>query len=375
MALLNAFKSGPRENTENKPLGNTPHEDTTFSQSSNQHQTQRQPVPWANVPSAQGSNPAAQYLPHKMAPVAPMRTSPRAAQPAATQHASKPPQPADSHRSALLEMFKRSGPRSPLSNEFKLQSSRPQQDDGSAKKDEPRSPSYKATSATNATMTASEVNGGPVKINAEPNLPHRPFQILSRPKQTERAQSPEAQAQMQRLQQRLNPQEPRNVGRQGLPSPRDRALLQQPEQEVKRSPHLNYAAAQAASLPYAQYSPSGTHAVPSSHHQQPTAALHRRKDSNPEQRQKLLSLFSKEQQPSPTGFSAEEKGKAREPPVFEQPRSSTPRSRVASLASAGGNEPAVGSSTASRRGSQTPISPADRSFLLSYLESVTNSAR
>ncbi|KAK3301596.1 uncharacterized protein B0T15DRAFT_317101 [Chaetomium strumarium] len=379
MTLLNAFRSGPREDTVNKPLGNTPHEDTGFSQSSNQHQTQRQPVPWPNVPSAQGSNPAAQYLPHHMAPVAPMRTSPRAVQPPAAQHASKPAQPADSHRSALLEMFKKSGPRSPLSNEFKMQSSmqssRTQQDDGSAKKVEPGSPAYKATSAANAAMTASEVNGGPTKMNPELNLPYRSFQILSRPKQTERGQSPDAQAQMQRLQQRLNPQEPRNADRQGIPSPRDHALLQQPEQEVKRSPQLNYAAAQAASLPYAQYSPSGTHAVPSFHHQQPTGALHRRKDSNPEQRQKLLSLFSKEPQPLPAGLSAEEKGKAREPPVSEQPRSSTPRSRVASLASAGGNEPAVGSATASRRGSQTPISPADRSFLLSYLESVTSSGR
>ncbi|KAK4242460.1 hypothetical protein C8A03DRAFT_11351 [Achaetomium macrosporum] len=378
MTLLNAFRSGPRENTESKPLGNTSHEDRS-SQSNNQPQTHRQPVPWANVPTTQGSNPVAQYLPHHMAPVAPMRTSPRAMQPLAAQHGSKPAQPADSHRLALLEMFKRPGPRSPLSNEFRMQPSCIQQDHGSAKKDEPGSPAYKATSATDAITPASEVNGGgPVRMNPELNLPYRPFQILSRPKQTEPGKSPDyasAQAQMQRLQQRLNPPEARNAGRQSLPSPRDRALLQQPEQEAKRSPQLSYAAAQAAGLPYTQHSPSSTHALPSFHHQQPVAALQRRKDSNPEQRQKLLSLFSKEQQPSPTGFAAEEKGKAREPPVFEQPQSSTPRSRVASLASAGGNEPVVGSATASRRGSQTPISPADRSFLLSYLESVTNSGR
>ena len=75
------------------------------------------------------------------------------------------------------------------------------------------------------------------------------------------------------------------------------------------------------------------------------------------------------------------------------PRSDTPRSaRVASLSGQPNNiavegvgapvggPPAGGSSgvpsaTNSRRGSQTPISPADRNFLLSYLESMSSKAR
>jgi mRNA-decapping enzyme subunit 2 len=167
------------------------------------------------------------------------------------------------------------------------------------------------------------------------------------------------------------------------------------EQENRRSPQFNYAAAQAASLPYGQQSPSSTHSVPSSQqHQQPPNVLQRRKDSNPDQKQKLLSLFSKEQQQyqqsSPTGFSAATEEtttyKGKEPAVaaFDQHQptrsGSTPRSRVASFASTvgGGPEqpPPTGSSRAtSRRGSQTPISPADRNFLLSYLDSVTNTSR
>ncbi|KAK4153678.1 hypothetical protein C8A00DRAFT_43429 [Chaetomidium leptoderma] len=417
MSLLNAFKNDSQGSTENKPRGNTP-QDNAPPQANNQHQYQS--AAWANMPATQASNPAAQYLPHHMAPVASVRTSPRTMQPLEVQPGPKPGQLADNHRTALLDMFKRPGPRSPLSNEVRMQPGRTQESPGYARKNEPGSPAYKASSAAEAIASASEANGAPVRMHPEVNLPYRAVQILSRPKQAEQGKPQDhtsAQAQMQRLQHRLSPlgssrQEGRNTGRQNLPSPRDRAFLHQMEQEAKRSPQLNYAAAQAASLPYAQRSPSSTHSTSSFHQQQqqqqhqhqqqhqqqqhqhqqqhqqqqhqhqqhqqqqqPTNAPQRREDSNPEQKQKLLSLFSKQdlqqqhQQPSPTVFSAEDKGKGREP-----------RSRVASIAStAAGNEPpppaAAGSAPTSRRGSQTPISPADRSFLFSYLESVTNTGR
>jgi mRNA-decapping enzyme subunit 2 len=399
MTLLNAFKNGPRDNTENKSRGNTP-QDIASLQANNQHQYQS--APWANVPATQAPNPAAQFLPHHMAPVAPARTSPRTMQPSEPQPGPKPSQSADNHRTALLDMFKKSGPRSPLSNEIRMQPRAAQQQSPTfPRKDEPGSPAYKAQSAAEALASASESNGAPVRMNPELNLPYRAVQILSRPKQAEPGKPQEyssAQAQMQRLQQRLSPPGPSQqdssvASRQGLTSPRHRAFPQQMDHEAKRSPQLNYAAAHAASLPYAQHSPSNSHSVPSFHHQQqpkqqPTSVLQRRKDSNPEQKQKLLSLFSKEQQQqqhaSPTGFTPEEKGKGKDPSAMFQDQSrsgggGTPRSRVASFASAagGGNhEPAAGGSAAtSRRGSQTPISPADRNFLLSYLESVTNVGR
>ncbi|EAQ88965.1 hypothetical protein CHGG_05584 [Chaetomium globosum CBS 148.51] len=391
MTLLSAFKnSSPRENIENKSRENSPH-DSAFAPTNNQHQYQ--PAPWANVPITQAPNPAAQYLPQHMAPAGPMRTSPRAMQPSEPQPGPKPSQPADTHRTALLDMFKKGSPRSPLSNEIRMQPSKTQQSPGFARKDEPASPSYKAPSAAEVIAQASEANGGPVRMNPELNLPYRAVQILSRPKQGEQGKSQEytsTMAQMQRLQQRFSPhdssrQDARNAARQGLPSPRDRGFLQQAEHEAKRSPQPNYAAAHAASLPYAQQPLSSPHSSPSFQqqlHQQPPAVDQRRNDSNSEQKQKLLSLFSKEQQhqqqrpqrDSPASTTAEEKGKGKEPAGT----GSTPRSRVASFASAGGNEPAItgaGSSATSRRGSQTPISPADRNFLLSYLESVTGVGR
>ena len=383
MSLLDAFKNGPR-NAEIKPYGNTP-QDTPPLQAG--HQRQYQSAPWPPVPTTQPPNAAAQYLPHHMAPAAPTGTSPQAMQPIGGLPGPKPQPPAESHRTALLDMFKKSGPRSPLSNEIRAQPSKAQQSPGFTRKDEPISPAYKAPSAAEAIAAASEANGAPVKMNPELNLPYRAVQILSRPKQTEPAKSQDiasAQAQMQRLQHRLSPlgssrHESRNAGRQGMPSPRERSFLHQMEQEAKRSPQLNYAAAQAASLPYAQQSPSSTHSVPALSQQQPTGVLQRRKDSNPEQKQKLLSLFSKEQQQqhqaSSAVFSAEDKGKGKEPGAFDQPGAGTSRSRVASFASATGNEPAASSASTSRRGSQTPISPADRSFLFSYLASVTDSGR
>ncbi|KAH6841124.1 hypothetical protein B0I37DRAFT_347703 [Chaetomium sp. MPI-CAGE-AT-0009] len=394
MTLLNAFKNSPRDNTEKKSRGNTP-QDNAFESANNQHQYQS--APWANVPATQAPNPAAQFLPQHMGPVAPMRTSPRAMQPSEPQSGPKPSQPADTHRTALLDMFKKSGPRSPLSNEIRMQPGKAQQSPGFERKDEPASPSYKAPSAAEAVAQAPEANGAPVRMNPEFNLPYRPVQILSRPKQGDQGKSQEyasAMAQMQRLQQRFSPsgsslQDARNAGRQNLPSPRDRGFLQQMEHEAKRSPQSNYAAAHAASLPYAQQSPSSPYSNPvfqqqqqqQPQQQQPAPMFQQRKDSNSEQKQKLLSLFSKEQQQqqrqqgdSPASMTAGEKGKGKEPTGA----GSTPRSRVESFASAGGNEPAItgaGSSATSRRGSQTPISPADRSFLLSYLESVTGVSR
>ncbi|RGP63390.1 mrna decapping complex subunit 2 [Fusarium sporotrichioides] len=100
----------------------------------------------------------------------------------------------------------------------------------------------------------------------------------------------------------------------------------------------------------ASVSPSIAQAFPTSN---------RRRESGPAQKRELLSLFGK--QPSPASLEAA-KGK--------EVIAGTPGSRLASLAS-GVEEPA---GPPSRRGSQTPISPAERTFLLDYLQSVTKNA-
>ncbi|KAI9167343.1 mRNA decapping complex subunit 2 [Paramyrothecium foliicola] len=78
-----------------------------------------------------------------------------------------------------------------------------------------------------------------------------------------------------------------------------------------------------------------------------------------DQKRQLLSLFGKQPgSPSAVALEAAQGDHIGGPEV--------PRSRVASMAST--------SAASSRLGRQTPISPADQSFLLDYLQSVTNNA-
>ncbi|KAK0748867.1 hypothetical protein B0T21DRAFT_357420 [Apiosordaria backusii] len=406
MSLLNAFKNDNRTQ-ENTPVA-TPQSDV--APTGQQHTGYSSGQGWPNGPSTQAPNPAAQYLPHHVANVAQgygERYGPQAQHPGGPQvthpavnpaAAPRPPQSTESHRSALLDMFKKPGRGSPLSNEITRSSIK---SDGGRSGYTPNSgPSYGGLSNAEAIAQAAEANGAPVRMNPELNLPYRAVQILTRPKQPESAQSNDSmESQMHRLQRRLSPQrkDARNSA-SGLPSPRDRSLFHQLDQETKKSPQLP--PAQAASLPYAQPQRQSPYASPTFPPQQPVGLPqqqhqqyqhHQRQHSgNTDQKQKLLSLFGKAQ-PSPTGLSAN--GKMKEPMVYDQVRSATPRSRVASLASTGngggmapsvtgienvhatGNSSRVPSATNSRRGSNTPISPADRNFLLSYLESVSNQAR
>ncbi|KAH7313289.1 Dcp2, box A domain-containing protein [Stachybotrys elegans] len=87
----------------------------------------------------------------------------------------------------------------------------------------------------------------------------------------------------------------------------------------------------------------------------PTAHQRRPDASNDQQKRQLLSLFGKQQRP----------GSALAHEHIPHEAAEAPRSRVASMAS---------NSASSRLGRQTPISPADQSFLLGYLQSVTNNA-
>ncbi|KAK4668848.1 mRNA-decapping enzyme subunit 2 [Podospora pseudoanserina] len=414
MSLLNAFKSNTSRTQETTPVA-TPQSDVAPAgqQHAGYHPSGQG---WPSAPShTQAPNSAAQYLPHHAVNVPQgygERYGPQpqhAVAPQVSQHAAanpvvapRPPQSTESHRSALLDMFKKPGRGSPLSNEITR---------SSIKSDGERpgygsnnSQPYGGPSNAEAIARAAEANGAPVQMNPELNLPYRAVQILTRPKQPESAQSNDSMdSQIHRLQRRLSPQrkDARNSG-SGLPSPRDRSLFHQLDQETKKSPQLP--PAQAGSLPYGQPQPQrqSPYASPTFPPQQPVGPPqqllqhqqyqhHQRQPSgNADQKQKLLSLFGKAQ-PSPTGLSAN--GKMKESMVYDQVRSTTPRSRVASLASQGnaggmapsvtgvenvhatGNSSRVPSATNSRRGSQTPISPADRNFLLLYLESVSNQAR
>ncbi|OAA44876.1 mRNA decapping protein 2, Box A [Metarhizium rileyi] len=76
----------------------------------------------------------------------------------------------------------------------------------------------------------------------------------------------------------------------------------------------------------------------------------RRPDGAREQKQQLLSLFGKQQSPGDAALASG---------IGPRPGADLPSSRVSSMAS---------------RGAETPISPAEQTFLLDYLQSVTNKA-
>ncbi|KAK3989488.1 hypothetical protein QBC44DRAFT_327447 [Cladorrhinum sp. PSN332] len=405
VSLLNAFKSDTRtqENTPPAAAPQGPPQGGPALQGNQHHTRYPSGGSWSSVPSGQ-PNPAAQYHPHHVAPASqPLseRGAPPVTQPMGNNPMTilKPGQAVDSHRSALLDIFKKPGTRSPLSNEI-MRSSQP---------DAP------TQTAAEAIALASEANGAPLRMNPEVNLPYRAVKILSRPKQVESVQDQDSvDSQMQRLQKRLSPTgSSRNVAA-SIPSPRERSLLQQLEQQQdpKRSPQLYssahaasnvaYNANQAVQQPPSHLAPYGN--SPTLQAQQPVVPVQQRQPSNnnPEQKQKLLSLFGRAQASPTAGVAVPANttggsGKMKEPMMgYDQVRPDTPRSaRVAALSGAnnnavehnagpaagasagpsGGGSSGVPSATNSRRGSQTPISPADRNFLLSYLESVSSSAR
>ncbi|PHH61052.1 hypothetical protein CDD81_820 [Ophiocordyceps australis] len=92
-----------------------------------------------------------------------------------------------------------------------------------------------------------------------------------------------------------------------------------------------------------------------------TQQSHRRTGSSLEQKQKLLSLFGKAQPSRSASLGLEE--------------DTQPKTRVASMSSAAmAQSRSANVSTLSSRGTESPISPADQTFLLEYLQSITNSA-
>ncbi|KAK3374942.1 hypothetical protein B0H63DRAFT_419297 [Podospora didyma] len=363
ISLLNAFKTENKQSSENQAPANTSRGDSTT-------QSQYSSSARANMPAPQAPNAAAKYLPHPIAPAGQLRSETTATQLvasiAASASISKPALPTDPHRSSLLDMFKKPVPAqaSSASSDSTVVPGMSKAAASFAPEEEYGNPSAKPRSAAETlAFAASHTNtGGPVRMNPEVNLPYRAVQILSRPKQAE-ADKGQAPAPMHIQSQSSastssGRHDVRDTTHASLPSPRTHSLLYKSETQEKKTALVSHQSP-VQTL-------SSTHSVSSFQLHQPPA-------SNPEQKQKLLSLFGKAQ-PSPTAFSAAELVKGKDPVMFDQIRSATPRSRLASLASVPGDS-GPGSAPTSRRGSQTPISPADRNFLLSYLENVTSGGR
>lgn len=372
MSLLNAFKSGATRSSEQQPpqapngqsqgsgIGSTTAQPQyqaapTASSMPDRFQAAQRPYQPHNLPSIPAIANLYQQLDGttKQAP----QNGPLLAQPTQNQ------QP-NAHRSALLDMFKKQGPLSPASSsDATVRPGKPEYERPGRVAEMSTVPVQQQSPAD--AMVAASQSVGPVAMNPELNLPFRALQILSRPKQTEIVPSqgqpgPSTQAPpVPRHRNKMNMAPPLSapVSQPGsVPQVTD---MQSPSQAPSAGIPQNFNTSYNRPYPGASNSPN-MGAFPAA------GMLANRQETNPEQRQKLLSLFSKAQ-PSPTAVSGDEKGKQKEVMVEK------PRSRVASLASASGEGLQAVPST-SRRGSGTPISPSDRTFLLNYLQSVSKQA-
>ena len=386
MSLLNAFKTDNRENSAavDTPRNNGLQSNTHATQATTQGRASSSGR--ANIGALQAENPAARYLPQNATiaiPQKPADAAPRAVAPTApVASMPKPGQSTDQHRTSLLDMFKKAVPMSPPSSTSTVVPSQPMDNPIFAKTQRSNNAAYNRSSSESN-------NGIALQKNAEASIPYRPVQILARPKQGEASQG-----------RRSVSRSPAQHGSQqqvNLPSPRVQSSLHIADNlrasiNNSQSSPKPYHPAPASGSPYGSFAQPQTSALGAP----PATQQPRRQDSNPEQRQKLLSLFGKtvqqEQQARGTsassGYEDKVAGKMKESIAYDQVRSGTPRSRVASLASSsvavgGGGGIAMekvpsiggGSKPSSRRGSQTPISPADRNFLLSYLQNVSSAGR
>jgi len=316
--------------------------------------------------------------------------------------AKKPQAPTDQHRSALLEMFKREVPESQRNNAVEL-------DGGSAVSPDIRhvqhhlpqqqQPSYKGMSNGKAIEAAAQVNGGPIKVNPELNLPFGALSILPRPKGDATQGQPDGRMPPPQSTARTSNLAPYSPGTESTVTVKASMQSTRVSTQVPslvnhgqpglepRPPQSQYGRPQHAQQPQPQHAGGGSYQgfQPPQHHSFAAPLPQRPQNTNADQQQQLLSLFAKpqaedanphQQQALLSLFGksqAEDKGKMKEQPgmfgqLSAQVQAQVPRSRLTSLGSAAGDAaPLAGSG--SRRGSQTPISPADKNFLLGYLGS------
>lgn len=330
MALLNAFKSGnagPRKQ-ENVP----------------QPQAQAQAHPQPVGPGFMGQNYPQQYGQPAVQPA--YMANRERSQPSPKELAgSKVAPPADNHRSTLLGMFRKADPAAQAPQVS-------QHDAGHSGL--VASGNMFDELMRSAGGASSQQAQGPSRGSADinPSLGLDSLSIQSRPVQSV---TPGSQGRpdhtSQYAPQQTQPAQPLRILKRGE---NDQFLGASGPPGVPRqtSPHGS-----------ALHSPTGTAHVASPGTANAFIAQgvqNLRPGSGADQKRQLLSLFGKQPSSSP-GL---ELGKGKE--VVPEPRS-----RMASLVSGAGD---LGVPGPSRRGSQTPISSADRSFLLGYLESVTNSA-
>ena len=276
----------------------------------------------------------------------------------------------EQHRSALLDMFKKSEPSLPQG----------QFDSQGSKMSSPRQARPNEIGSRNQSPSTAEVlrnaardKNGPIAMNPETNLPFGALSILSRPqsgKTVNNSNSPRQRSDAN-TGQRQTPSSPLARSSPGYNASRGKV----PDARGQWPPQARPSLAQAYPYGPAQGATNNSFSVLPS----PPAAstfpvpgvLKPRQDSSSEHKNTLLSLFGKQ-------ISGIDQGKGKEPAVAAAAATATTGdpfasgtaagARMASVSSSRGDASGSANNPTSRRGSQTPLSPAERNFLLGFLE-------
>lgn len=293
----------------------------------------------------------------------------------------RPVAPTDQHRVSLLGLFKTGQSTVPQSQVDGQAASFPAATPRSSQADSPKQqPAKQGPSTADVLKAAARENGQPIQWNPELNLPYGAHSILRRGPSRGSARSPaqstrnsnEIATQLP-LRSHPSPASSRSQMSPRVPmSPRAQmspyrgyrnARIQSPRQAVAQA-QLHTASSSypyggnhdGAPNPLAQFqSASSTSTLPV------PGAIKPRQNSTVEQRKTLLSIFGKPEPEMDEGRGNDDTLGSKHMATSPGPM---PRSRLASFASQG-----------SRRGSATPLSPADRNFLLGFLENASNNAK
>lgn len=318
--------------------------------------------------------------------------------------------PTDKHRSSLLEMFKSSEPvakemqsgvpsgsmqssgvasnrshisgsherRAPDKQTYPLAGTYENQGNGvslSSNNSRKASGASQTRSAAEAVRVAAREGSGPLQMHSEMTLPYHPVTALQHPKATGSSPrnsgafpSPKAPPQSVgsplAAQFRNSDSPGTHSSKQPYQMPRRKSLAKQSfahDRHVSPPVVSPYGAPEGRTGAY-----SGMTSPTAGSSFSGPGVIHRRQDTNSEQKQKLLALFGK-----PTGDDKTLSNRDND----MASASGTPRSHVLSLASGQEESGSVSMSRkGSRRGSQTPISPADRNFLLGFLDKQASKA-
>ncbi|RAL64905.1 hypothetical protein DID88_001499 [Monilinia fructigena] len=213
--------------------------------------------------------------------------------------------------------------------------------------------------STNGDAAISQASPENTEMNPELNLPFRAKSILTRPENGHKDIKPYGSLSKKSA----NRSEMQNSSKISSKTSPERSfqpqILKRPQANtVKASPLL-------APSTIAAYSPSLAPSNIAGFSTSPLSFTSQAPQST-EQKHALLSLFGKSPMAASSSISrASSHDGTSSNPLVDATRSAASRSRVGSLAS--GNDEGM-----SRRGSQTPISSADKGFLLNYLDAVAN---